>query len=319
MRKTKKIGICFSKALVGNEPLAHIGHKLPVYLRLLNFFQKKNWEVYILTRKTYQGEGIFKGGWFYNQGQFWLRKKPIKIDLVYDRTGGLQFPPEKNKEMEVVDCRSFKIFCWDKWRAYQSLRKFMPQTFWIEKKTALKSVLIKIKSSWVVLKPNAGLKSLGVFIGPKKEALVFNFLEKYPQYIAQEFIDTSGGIPGITDKTHDLRIVIINGEPVWSCVRIKRQEGFGMKIVPGGKQEVDYQAQVPETVKRVVKRISSEFFDKYDNPIFSLDFGIDKKGRPYLFEVNDQIGFPRWEMKVRDKFLNALIKNFEIKLKKEGR
>ena len=35
-----------------------------------------------------------------------------------------------------------------------------------------------------------------------------------------------------------------------------------------------------------------------------------------IFEINDQIGFPLWEMKKRDLFLKELVKNFKKKLEK---
>jgi len=66
-----------------------------------------------------------------------------------------------------------------------------------------------------------------------------------------------------------------------------------------------------------VIEVAQKFYQKYDNPIFSLDFGLDKKGKPWLFEINDQIGFPRWEMKKREFFLKELVENFAQKLKEK--
>lgn len=81
----------------------------------------------------------------------------------------------------------------------------------------------------------------------------------------------------------------------------------------GALTEIDYQ-KVPGKVKKIVKNISNRFYKEYDNPIFSLDFGINEKGEPKIFEINDQIGFPRWEMKNRDVFLKALVENFRSKI-----
>jgi len=313
---TFRLGICFSREFSGRKPLSHIGKKLPSYLRLLKFCQKEGWEVYVLTRKTYQGSGIFKGGWLFCKDQFLKTKKTIKIDLIYDRTGGVKFPLEEDSTA-VVNRRDFKLLCWDKWQAYQILSKFMPQTLWVGKKDNLVSVLPKIKTDWVVLKPFNGLKGVGIFIGPKKEALEFKFLGKSPQYIAQEFIDTSGGIKGVTSKLHDLRVVIVNRKVIWSHVRIPSPGSFKANVAHGGNiKEVNYQKQVPEEVKRIVNPIAKRFFEKYDNPIYSLDFGIDKAKGPFIFEINDQIGFPLWEMKARDKFLKELVKNLTSKLER---
>ena len=308
-----KVGLCFSKELEGHNPLDHIGEKLPVYLYFLSLCQKKGWEVYVLTRKTYLGEGIFNGGWLFEKNRFSLFKKKVKIDLVYDRTAGVKFPLPHN-ELTVVNRLDFKKLCWDKWIAYQKIGQFMPKTFWVGEKENLTSILPKIKTDWVVLKPFNGLKGLGIFIGPKKESLKFNFPSQFKKYIAQEFVDTSKGIPRVTGGLHDLRMVIINGQPVWSHVRIPPRGKFKSNAAGGGAlREVEYDL-VPESIKKIVAEIGQKFAQKYDNPIFSLDFGLDKNGKPWLFEINDQIGFPRWEMKKRETFLKELIRNFAQKL-----
>lgn len=309
-----KIGLAFSKEFKGNSPLGHIGVKLPVYLRFLELCQKEAWEVYVLTRKTYQGEGVFAGAWLFDKNRFKLLKKTIKIDLVYDRTGGVKFPPKEETKMKVVDSRDFKLLCWDKWKAYRELRSYMPETFWVEKEEDLASILPKIRTQWVVLKPYNGLKGLGVFIGPKDKALSFKFPKNYPKYIAQEFVDTSGGIPGITSGLHDLRIALLNGKPVWSRIIIPPPGSFSAHTAGGGiLKEVDYEL-VPDLTKKIVLEIAPKFYREYDNPFFSLDFGFDKNGKPWLFEINDQIGFPIWEMKAKDTFLKELVKNFKEKV-----
>jgi len=311
-----KVGVCFSKEFTGRDPLGHIGKKLPVYLRFLTLCQKQGWEVYVLTRKTYQGEGVFAGAWLFTKGKFKPLKKTIKIDLIYDRAGGVKFPPKEKTKMKVVDNRDFKLLCWDKWLAYRKLGKYMPQTFWVGEKDNLASILPQIKTDWVVLKPYNGLRGLGVFIGPKKEAMNFEFPGKFKKYIAQEFVDTSGGIPKITIGLHDLRVAVLNGKPVWSRIIIPPQGSFSAHTAGGGiLKEVDYEL-VPDLTKKIVLEITPKFYREYDNPFFSLDFGFDKNGRPWLFEINDQIGFPLWEMKKRDFFLKELVKNFAQKLEK---
>lgn len=311
-----KFGICFSKEFTGRNPLGHIGRKLSVYLRFLALCQKQGWEVYVLTHKTYQGNGFFGSVWLFNEGKFKLLKKTVKIDLVYDRTGGIKFPPKEQAKMRVVDNRDFKLLCWNKWLAYQEIGHLMPKTFLVGEKENLALVLPKIKTDWVVLKPCNGLKGSGIFIGPKNEALAFQYPEKFKKYVAQEFVDTSLGIPGIVRGRHDLRVVVVNQKPVWCHVRVPPKGSFKANVARGGiLKEVDYES-IPDSIKKMVVEVAKKFYQKYDNPLFSLDFGLDKNGKPWLFEINDQIGFPRWEMKARDLFLNRLILNFGEKIKK---
>ena len=308
-----RVGMCFSRPLKGNEPLSHIGKKLPVYLRFLNLCRQENWEVFVLTRKTYLGKGIFNGAWRFEKDKFLRIEKPIKIDLVYDRTGGMKFPLEKDSGEIVVNQRDFKLLCWDKWLTFKKIGQFMPKTVWVGEKENLVSVLPKIKTSWVVLKPYNGLKGIGVFVGPKDKALAFKFPKRYPQYIAQEFVDTSGGIPGIVEGLHDLRITVINGKAAWVHVRTPPSGSFQANVAQGGKiEEVDW-VKVPRIVKKIVGQIAGRFYQDFDNPVYTLDFGISRE-EPLIFELNDQMGFPTWEMKARERFLKELVKNFTMKL-----
>ena len=313
-----KIGIVFSRSLIATNPLKHTGKKYPVYIRFLEFCQRKGWNVFVLTRKTYLGKGVFKGGWAFEKkrkNKLELTKEILKMDLIYDKTGGTKFPPPNEPDLRIVDSREFKVFCWDKWAVYQKIGEYMPQTFWVGNKENLAKVLLKIKTDWVVLKPYNGLKGIGIFIGPKEKASGFEFLKNYPKYIAQEFVDTSGGIPGIVNGLHDLRVVVINGKIVWSHVRTPSIGSFEANVARGGKIKEVACSKLPDSIKKITRRIANRFYKEFDNPVFSLDFGMEEKG-PLIFEINDQIGFPLWRMKARDTFLNELIKNFAQKLKK---
>src|SRR5260221_10131531 len=149
-------GICFSKDFTGNDPLGHIGVKLPVYIRLLELCQKEGWDIYVLTRKTYEGNGIFNGVWKFEKGKFKRVENPTKIDLIYDRTGGVGFPPKNEPNLNFFNNHKFKVLCWDKWLGFKEIGEYMPKTFLLGDKTGLKKVLPQVKTDWVVLKPFNG-------------------------------------------------------------------------------------------------------------------------------------------------------------------
>lgn len=309
-----KFGMCFSRNFEGNFPLSHIGKKLPVYLRLLELCEKEGWEVYVLTRKTYVGNSKFNGAWLFKNGKFERVKKIIKIDLVFDWVGSLMFPPKDDKSLKIVNTREFKELSCNKWEAYLTLRDYMPKTYWVgELKNATK-LIGQIMTDNIVLKPYDGLRGKDIFIGAKEKLKDFKPEKSGGKYILQEFIDTSNGIHNLTPGKHDLRIVVINGEVTWCHIRVPTEGSLLANAAQGGNlTEIDYKL-VPESVKKIVKIISHKFYKEYDNPVFSLDFGIGPDGQPLIFEINDQIGFPRWEMKNRDNFLNGLVRNFSSKL-----
>ena len=343
-------GMCFSRDFEGVNPLGHIGKKLPVYLRLLKLCQKEGWDVYVLTRKTYKGGGNFGGAWLFKDGKFEKVNNLIKVDLVFDWVGNLMFPPRNNNKLKVVNSREFKELCWNKWEAYQKLEDYMPETYWVGNLNNTQRFVGKVKTENIVLKPYNGLQGKDVFIGPKEKVKDFRPERPGRKYILQEFVDTSRGIPNLTPGKHDLRVVIINNKVVWSHIRVPAKGKMLANRAQGGAlTEIDYQ-KVPESVKKIVKVVSQKFYNsiqehsaihcgdelnadmsssfggiprslerggchkEYDNPVFSIDFGIDQKGKPWVFEINDQIGFPRWEMKNRDVFLKALVENFRSKI-----
>src|SRR4030043_181815 len=208
--------------------------------------QNKNIYPFKTTTKVYSQKGEFKGYWDYSKGEKveFINKK-IKVDIVYDRSAGLDFPQHRD-DLRVVDNREFKILAWDKWLTYKQIGEFMPKTYFSSNN--LKSLLSKINSDFVVIKPINGLKGKDLFIGSKKDAICYD-MNKEKSYIVCEFIETVKGIPGIVEGRHDLRVVIINN-----------------------------------------------------------------KGKVFIFEINDQIGFPKPFMKAKDIFLEELVENFKSKL-----
>ncbi len=309
----KNVGICFSNELVGCDPLSHIHIKRPVYLRLLELIQDSGFNSFVLTRTTHKGNSVFKGGWIFDKGKFEIIRKNIKIDLVYDRVGGVTFPPQDDR-MRVVNRRDFKILTWDKWQTYNEIGEYMPKTFWVGELSNIGKIIDKAKTKNIVLKPYNSLKGNDIFIGKKEDLKFFKPERQGRKYILQEFVDTSNGIPNLTEGMHDLRVVVVNGEVVWSHIRVPAKGKLLANAAQGGiLTEINYD-KVPNSVKKIVKDISNRFYNKYDNPIFSIDFGINERGEPKIFEINDQIGFPRWEMKNRDVFLKALVVNFREKL-----
>lgn len=301
--------MCLSREFEGNTPLSHIGSKLPVYLQLLHECEKKGWKVYVLTRKTYVGDSKFNGAWLYKNNKFTKVDELIKIDIVFDWVGSLAFPPQGDN-LTVINTRKFKELTCDKWSAYKLLGEYMPKTFWVGDFKNTKKFLDKIGTDILVLKPFNGLRGKGIFIGTRSELKNFKPDKNDTKFILQEFVDTSDGIPNVTEGKHDLRIVITNKKVIWCHVRVPAPNTYLANASKGGNlTEVDYK-KVPLKIKKIVDIIAQKFYKDFDNPIFSLDFGVSEKGQPYIFEINDQIGFPRVHHKGKNKFIKELINNF---------
>lgn len=117
----------------------------------------------------------------------------------------------------------------------------------------------------------------------------------------------------MVDGLHDLRVAIIDKKAVWVHIRTPPPGSFKANVAQRGEiNEVSWE-RLPGSVKKIVSQIADKFYKEYDNPFYSIDFGMGKDG-PLIFELNDQIGFPTWEMKGRDRFLNELVESFALKL-----
>lgn len=302
------IGIIFSKPKDFVDPMSPMGAKRPVYEELVSRCKENGMNCVVVSTKAYKGQGLFDWYWEISPNKSLLVDKQIKLDLGYDRSGGLRFPLE-NDNFKVIDNLEFKKFAWNKWEAYKLLGEYMPQTVLFDDEKSID----KIKTEWVVLKPSDGLKGMGIYIGPKAKADSF---EKLPNriYLAQEFVDTRDGVKEIASSIHDIRVVIINGKAVWSHVRIPPIGEFKSNVAGGGELREIRLESIPDSINKVVHKVSKVLYNRFDNPIYSIDFGIDKNQKPYVFEINDQIGFPKPFMINKDNFINEMIINFKSKL-----
>ena len=95
-------------------------------------------------------------------------------------------------------------------------------------------------------------------------------------------------------------------------VRTPKDGGYLANVAQGGSiKEVELE-KIPKPIMEVVLDIQKKIDDKFDNPIYSIDFGV-MDGKPYVFELNDQIGFPREDMASAKNFVSSLVEALAIR------
>jgi glutathione synthase/RimK-type ligase-like ATP-grasp enzyme len=259
-------------------------------------------------KKNYLGELNFKNPLFFYGTTFITTKKNICADAVYDRSGGLSFPPPTMKK--ILNNLKFKTLCNNKNSMYVLLGKFMPKSFKIKNQAELKKALLKFPAKKVaVLKPANGLGGKGIIIDiPKNLAQII--LAKKTEYVLQQFVDTSHGIKDITKEKHDLRIILIDEKIVMTSVRTPKEGSYLANVAQGGKiQEINIK-KIPAEALVLTKKIQKILDKKYNYPLYSIDLGFEN-GKPYVFELNDQIGFPSEKMNGHKLFIHKLISSLE--------
>ena len=285
----KVIAIAFGRSVDPDHPLQMVGEKWPVYEDLLAEITKRGYQTAVVSTKDYTGNGSFGS---------------VHTDVVYDRSGGIKFPWPKDS-LKVVDSLPFKRLAWDKWLAYQQLGFAMPVSYLAKTQEEVLINLDKIATRMVVIKPVGGLKGRGLFVGQKAEA--GNFEADFSKgFLIQTFIDTSQGIPGIVAGRHDLRLVVMNHRVVWVHVRTPPEDSLIANVAGGGTLTEINLDKLPSKVVQLAQKVIEAITKEFGNQVYSIDMGVDPSGCPWVFEINDQMGFPKPEAIGKKRFINEL-------------
>jgi len=247
---------------------------------------KSDIAITIARGDSYRGSMQFSNGWQFVDGELTAVATPIQADLIYNKSqfGALVSDPNDL----VINPPAFDDIARNKWTSYQALREFCPITYQINNGN-WREVFDKIPTNRVVLKPELGFGGTGIHVAIKSE-LDFPKLGLTDAYIAQEFIDSSGGIPGICSGYHDLRILLFGGQPKLAFLRQPKAGSLLSNVSQGGTATAVEISQVPEQIIASAAAIDQRFGAFYPR-FYSADFFV-QNGRPYLVETNTQPGFP---------------------------
>ena len=258
--------------------------------------------------ERYLGNMKFKNPLFFDGKRFVYKHKLATADAVFDRSGGVKFPPA-NISGKTLNSIAFKKICWNKLRTYELLGEFMPKSYAVRSQEDLLKNLKQFPHNFLaVLKPARGLGGKGIIIEKRDELKKRKLSKKL--FILQEFVDTSSGINKIVNGKHDLRIAIADGKIVLAHVRTPKPGSLLANVAQGGSIKEVPLGMIPKNVLRIVRAAQNKIDEKFNYPLYSIDFGL-AKNKVFIFEINDQIGFPTKEMKNAKGFVNQTLKSLQ--------
>lgn len=237
---------------------------------------------------SYLGNMKFANGWEFIGQNIESVTETITADCVYRIC---ERPPFIQKPGELfLNSLDFSSMIDDKWHTYELFGEFMPTSFQITAEN-WREVADKITTNQIVLKPVHGGGGKGIVI---TDTNTFDFpsLNITQPYIAQNFIDSSGGIPGVCTGYHDIRIMFFNDEPKLSYLRAPKTGSLLSNISQGASAVVVEMEQIPTAIMDMARAVDSRY-RQYVPRHYTTDFFMDRDGRPYLVETNTQPGFPR--------------------------
>ena len=289
----KTIAIYFSDS----EPMGYPFHKkeyFEKYAELTQRVKDAGINIYIVRADSYLGDGIFSRGWEIVGDGVTEIDKQVKADLIFNRD-------DKNTIPHIADCKvinhpDFDALCLDKLKTAKAFPNLSPQTDVVHSYKDATEIL----SSWnlseedlVVLKKNYETEGRGIFILPLRE-IEESLYEDWSNVLLQEFVDGSCGVPNLAEGLHDLRVTVINGEPINSFMRIPKVGSYLANVARGGSGSSVDLAHIPKEVIDLVYEID-ESVKQYFPAIYAADFMNSPKGYK-LIELNSRPGMqhPNW-------------------------
>jgi len=261
---------------------------------------------------------VFKNAWTFTNNK-WKRVYNIKPDLIYDKT---KLTPENNyfkQEIKdifpIINNTDFTLLLDNKFFTSLLFPKFSKKHYLVNNFEDLKNTIKKIKGKKIVLKKNSGSGGKDVIIIEKNK---INKLKKndFKDFSVQGFIDSSKGIKGITDGFHDLRLVFINDELIYSYIRIPKKGSLLANLSQGGSMQIVKAKDLPRSTNKLIEDVK-EKLSSYNPKVYTIDIMFDEKQLPWIVELNTMPGLyfsedqAPWMKKMYLKLIK-LFKDFEV-------
>ena len=254
----------------------------------------------------------FCDSWEFVDGT-WRRSGPIKPDLVYDKTSS-RSDGDKTRELIIaryrfMDDPSFTRFANDKYKVSLALPQYFKPYQKFSNADDFGKFLTQFTGDRLVIKPVRGSGGHGVHIASKAEAAALTLT--FP-VIVQEFIDSSKGIPGITDTYHDLRMVFIGDELVYSYVRTPKEGSLLANLAQGGSMTIVSTENLPQSLQPII-RDTQKLFAKFPQKTYTIDVLFDETSRPWIIEYNTMPGmfFPPEEEPTMRRVYTRFLQEFK--------
>jgi len=261
---------------------------------------------------------VFKHAWIYEgEGANWKKVRDIIPDLIYDKTKArleTYFKKELMSERySFINDLSFTRIIDDKFITSLIFPQWSKKSWVINSKKELALILPKLHSSKIVIKPISESGGKDVQIIKKSEVLRVAGINR--EYLVQEFIDSSKGVPGVSRKMHDLRLVFVNDKIIYAYIREPKKGSFLANLAQGGSLIIVPKNKLPKNLQPIIKS-ANEIFATFSPRVYSMDFMFDEKGKPWIVELNSMPGlfFTPEEKPHMIEMYEALLKAFKNKL-----
>lgn len=268
------------------------------YMRFLELAKKQNIDVrFVFGKKEYK-DGLFLSYWQAENNRLRQFKTSFKSGVIYLRNRTNIFDHENR-----INNQHLEEICRDKLKTANMFKQYSKKTSLIKPDNL--SILSEFKTPLVVLKPRFGLSGWGVKV-LSKNSITPEMVET-EEYIVQELIDSSKGIPGLTTQRHELRMYVFNGIVKTAYIRLPAKDSYLSNISQGATEQQIPMFNIPQSAFDLVETVDQQF-DQNLSRIYTVDVMFEN-GTPFIVELNDSPGMPDISVQpLTDTFLSALLK-----------
>jgi len=236
----------------------------------------------VQAQYNWYSDGVLSRGWVYDGGS-WSKVEDVELDGVFDKfhfdEETKAFKQEISESVGILNDPGLEELCKDKLLTYERFPEMMPETRSFSEENAREMLEEYGK---IVLKPCYAFGGKGIHIVDKEGDIP----DIEGEYIVQRFVDSSGGIEGIVEGTHDLRGIVVNGDLKAGYVRYS--DGEISNVSQGGSQHAVSPEEFPEKALDMIKTVNNEL--GYRPCLFSVDLFFDEEGEPWIVELNSKPG-----------------------------
>lgn len=280
------IAIYTSTATDNELPRFNDSYYAMAYADLLRQIIKCGGQPFVVYDATanYQGDGVFSQSWkaaLSGTGVTYSKQtEDIQVDIVYDKN---RFP---FNDVKKINPDEIKIICNDKYLSYLFAPDFHPRSFLIKNQLQLDTFSLGYPGKNIVLKELDSSGGEKVFVGLMSD---YHQSLEFP-LLAQEFVDTSGGVKGLVDGLHDVRVRLFNGQVLGGSLRTPPKNDLRSNMHLGGTARALFAGDIPTELIDKTRALDQRFATAAPR-FFSADWGLDKlSGEWKLFEINNMPG-----------------------------
>ena len=254
------------------------------YAELTQYLAERSIDLVIVrSMQSYEGGGKFERSWKIIDGEL-IENGPVTVKLVYDkganRTSAIT-------DIKLINCDEIEDICSDKRVTQEKFPDISPKSFYSDRDSVEKVREAFSGEEKIVVKPLDGFGGEGVVITDVDSACEI-YKQSDQTMLAQQFIDTSKGITGITDGMHDLRAVVINGYTALCYLRIPAEGSLISNYSLGGTIRYVSSEKLPDAALELIARIDNEL-SEFGHRVYSIDMAFEGD-RAYLIELNARPG-----------------------------